>query len=519
MSVRVTLKRDAERAADAEAAARVEHVSVQDLDARPSEGSEQRTAAAKGGHPRLRVLRFADAVGIVVAFAIVALASASVRDASTANAFGALLVLAAVTLPLWVALTAISGLYRRDEQRADLTAIDDFRPVVVVTTLAIWSIVIASSVTAAGVPNGVLVGLWVAVICCVLVGRVAARSIARFRPEYMQNTLIVGAGNVGQLLGRKLARHPELGLRLVGFVDDDPRAMRRDLENVPVLGTPREIRTIVTSHHIQRVVVAFSNEPHDRQLELVHALSDLDVQVDLVPRLFEAIGPSFEIHYIEGLPLVALSPRRSTRLARTTKRTIDVVVSALALVVFSPLFAFIAWRVKRGSSGPIFFRQERLGQGMKPFDVLKFRTMRVDTDEAPHRDYVRTIMDTSEPPVENNLYKLSRDDAVTPTGAWLRRASLDELPQLINVLRGEMSLVGPRPCLHYECDFFEPHHFDRFLVPAGMTGLWQVTARARSTFKEALDLDTSYARSWSLGLDLKLLLRTPFVLFRAGGTT
>jgi lipopolysaccharide/colanic/teichoic acid biosynthesis glycosyltransferase len=155
---------------------------------------------------------------------------------------------------------------------------------------------------------------------------------------------------------------------------------------------------------------------------------------------------------------------------------------------------------------------------MTSFELLKFRTMRVDADEAPHRAYVETIMDTSQAPSENSLYKLSREDDVTRVGSWLRRWSLDELPQLLNVLRGDMSLVGPRPCMAYESELFEPHHYDRFLVPAGMTGLWQVTARARTTFKEALDLDVAYARNWSLGLDLKLMLRTPFVMFRPRGT-
>jgi lipopolysaccharide/colanic/teichoic acid biosynthesis glycosyltransferase len=123
-------------------------------------------------------------------------------------------------------------------------------------------------------------------------------------------------------------------------------------------------------------------------------------------------------------------------------------------------------------------------------------------------------MDVSALPAENNLYKLSRPSDVTPAGGWLRRTSLDELPQLINVLRGEMSLVGPRPCIPYETEMYEPHHFDRFLVPAGMTGLWQVAARAHATFKEALELDAAYARNWSLRLDLWLLARTPPVLVR-----
>ena len=490
---------------------------VEDLDA-PRFERTPRKVSSRGGSHRRRLLLAADVVAIVVASAIVAVVGTATLDGTPLEALWTALVLSGFLIPLWLVLTALSGFYRRDEQRADLTVTDDVVSVLVLLTLAVWSTIVASTLSAVDFPDGLLVGLWAASVTCVLVGRIAARSVTRASSEYAQNTLIVGAGNVGQLLGRKLAQHPELGLRLIGFVDDDPRAMRRDLEDVPVLGTPDEIRRIVTGYDVRRVVVAFSNESHDRQLELVHALSDLDVQVDLVPRLFEAIGPSFDIHYIEGLPLVALSPRRSTRFARAVKRVADIVVSAVMIALLSPLFAFVAWRVKRGSEGPVFFHQERLGQGMRTFQLLKFRTMEVDTDEAPHRDYVRSIMDTSEPPVQNNLYKLSRDDAVTGTGTWLRRTSLDELPQLVNVLRGEMSLVGPRPCLSYECELFEPHHFDRFLVPAGMTGLWQVTARAKSTFKEALDLDTAYARNWSLGLDLKLILRTPFSLMRAKGT-
>ena len=145
--------------------------------------------------------------------------------------------------------------------------------------------------------------------------------------------------------------------------------------------------------------------------------------------------------------------------------------------------------------------------------------MRVDTDVTIHRDYVKTLMDTTIAPDTGNLYKLDQTSDVTTTGRWLRRLSLDELPQFINVLKGDMSLVGPRPCMPYETELFEPHHFVRFSVPAGVTGLWQVTARARTTFKEALDLDVTYVRSWSLGLDLRLLCRTPVKILKGDSTT
>jgi lipopolysaccharide/colanic/teichoic acid biosynthesis glycosyltransferase len=150
-----------------------------------------------------------------------------------------------------------------------------------------------------------------------------------------------------------------------------------------------------------------------------------------------------------------------------------------------------------------------LGLNRHEFTALKFRTMKADADTSAHRDYIKRTMNPRIAPNGNGLYKLERPDEITSFGRWLRSTSLDELPQLINVVRGDMSLVGPRPCIAYETEHFLPHHFDRFLVPAGITGLWQVTARAHATFREALDMDVAYARGWSLGLDLRLLCRTP----------
>ena len=493
-------------------------LSMTDLAIRRSEADERSATTVQGGRLRRRALKLADLAGLVAASSLVTAGWAAAREASLLEALGASLFLVAVMIPLWIGLTTIYGLYRRDEQRASSTVTDDIVPVVVIVSIAQWAIVVAATLTSATLPVSLLVGLWAASIVLVLAGRMVARALVRKRPQYVQNTVIVGAGDIGQLLGRKLVQHPELGLRLVGFVDDDPKAMRQDLAGTAMLGAPGDLQKLVVEHDIKRIVIAFSNEPHYRQLELVHGLRALDVQVDLVPRLFEAIGPAVDVHYIEGLPLVALPSARTTGLARASKRAIDIVGSALTLLVLSPLFLYIAWKVKRSSDGPVFFRQERLGENMKPFELLKFRTMAVDTDDGPHREYVRSIMDIAQAPAANNLYKLDRSDNVTGFGSWLRRTSLDELPQLINVLRGDMSLVGPRPCLAYECDLFDPQHFDRFLVPAGMTGLWQVTARARSTFKEALDLDATYARDRTLALDLRLLLQTPFSVLRSRGT-
>ncbi|MDQ4082630.1 MAG: sugar transferase [Actinomycetota bacterium] len=201
------------------------------------------------------------------------------------------------------------------------------------------------------------------------------------------------------------------------------------------------------------------------------------------------------------------------------KRSIDVVGAAVGLIAAAPFFAVVALLIKVSSPGPVFFRQTRLGKDMRPFTLIKFRTMKSGTDRRAHEDFIDATMRGDSAVLDNGLFKVRQQDAVnTRIGRWLRRTSLDELPQLLNVLRGNMSLVGPRPCLPYEVKHFEPHHFDRFLVPAGMTGLWQTSARAHASYAEALEMDVLYAQSWSVGLDLLLLARTPAQLVGAGAT-
>jgi lipopolysaccharide/colanic/teichoic acid biosynthesis glycosyltransferase len=266
-------------------------------------------------------------------------------------------------------------------------------------------------------------------------------------------------------------------------------------------------------------VVAFSNEPTSELLVLLRQIQALRVQIDLVPWLFELIGPRVSVHAVEGLTLIGLPPARRSPTSRALKRAVDVVGAGIGLIALAPLMAYIAIRVRRDSPGPILFRQIRLGEGMKEFQALKFRTMKADTDPTAHRDYIRRSMSSATTAEGSGLYKLDQPDAVTPFGRWLRKTSLDELPQLINVLRGDMSLVGPRPCIPYEAENFAPHHLQRFLMPQGLTGFWQVTARANSTYVEALDLDVAYVRDWSFGMDLELLLRTPLQVIRHRSST
>jgi exopolysaccharide biosynthesis polyprenyl glycosylphosphotransferase len=464
---------------------------------------------------RMRML--ADVLGLSGAF----LLTQAILHGESAGEIGAgtEAILFAATLPLWIAGASLYRLYDSDRERPDHSPIDEFRSVFHAVTVATW-LVFAGLYVAGLAHPGLAKPLvfWALAIGFITLNRSVARTLARERDGYVESTVIVGAGDVGQLIGRKLLQHPEYGFRLVGFLDAQPKTLRSDLGQIPLLGRPDQLIDVVDRHGIDRVVIAFSKDRHDQLLEIVRVLHGRGVRIDIVPRLFEAVGLAFDSRAIEGVPLIELSHTRVASSSLVIKRAIDIAVAATALIVLALLFAVIALLIKRDSAGPIFFRQTRLGKGMREFTMLKFRTMSVNTDATAHREYIRQIMDTNAVPQSNSLYKLDRRDAVTRIGSWLRRTSLDELPQLINVLRGEMSLVGPRPCIPYELELFEPHHFDRFLLPAGCTGLWQVTARSRSTFREALDLDVAYVRSWSLRLDCRLLFHTPLLLLRRTGT-
>ncbi|HUZ82105.1 MAG TPA: exopolysaccharide biosynthesis polyprenyl glycosylphosphotransferase [Gaiellaceae bacterium] len=459
-----------------------------------------------------RALLAADVVALIAASAV----AVSAGGVGT----GVAAVCVVLGAPLWVAAAAAYGLYDHDEERLDHSSVDELVGIFQLGTLGAW--VLALVTWAAGAAHAGLTRLvvfWVAALGFVTVARAAARALARRSDLYVQRTLILGAGHIGQLAARKLLQHPEYRVELVGFVDAHPRPLREELSGVRMLGDPAELERLIVDNRIGRVIVAFSEAPHDELLDAIRRLRRLDVHIDLIPRLFEIVGLEAGIHACEGLSLVGLRTTRVSAAARALKRALDVAVTVPMLVAFAPLMVLIAVAIRVDSNGPALFRQQRLGLHMRPFTVLKFRTMRVDTDQDEHRRYIERTLTADAAPNGNGLYKLDRNSAVTRVGRLLRKTSLDELPQLLNVLAGDMSLVGPRPCLAYEADCFEEHQYERFLMPPGLTGLWQVTARARSTFGEALDMDVAYVRGWSLGLDLQLLLKTPLSLVRLRATT
>jgi lipopolysaccharide/colanic/teichoic acid biosynthesis glycosyltransferase len=217
-----------------------------------------------------------------------------------------------------------------------------------------------------------------------------------------------------------------------------------------------------------------------------------------------------------------LAERKGTtapgRVYEAAKRTIDIMLSLALIVIVVPLLVFLCLLVRSTSAGPALFRQERLGRDKQPFTLLKLRTMYINNDDRVHRDYVTRMLsaDHTAPAGNSGLFKLDADPRKTPLGTWLRRTSLDELPQFFNVLHGEMSLVGPRPVLPWEAEMFEEAHQQRFVVKPGITGLWQVNGRSRLSMRRAIELDVEYVARRNVTLDLAILLRTVPALFRGG---
>jgi exopolysaccharide biosynthesis polyprenyl glycosylphosphotransferase len=482
-------------------------------------GTPPGRAAAPLPHPRSApsrplpvALAFADAAALGAAFFF--------AHATTGTVFGLLgMLLLGALLLSWLTVANIAGLYSRELKAPDHSTVDEIVQLLAMLSGGAWICAVVILVVVGDPPLSAIAVFWAVALPLVVGGRSLARGIVRASHSSRQRAVIVGAGDIGQLVARKLMQHPEYRIDVVGFADDNPKQMRREMAGVPVLGSPSELPQLVAAYSISRAIFAFTSDAHESFIDAIRALDGADVEIDVVPRLFEVMTPIADVRTVEGIPLLGFTPRTLSPTGRVVKRVMDVVGSLLVLLLVAPLFAVVALAIKLDTRGPVFFRQNRLGRGMVPFTMLKFRTMRVDTDTTIHRDYIKTLMDTTISPDAGNLYKLDQTSQVTTTGRWLRRLSLDELPQFINVLKGDMSLVGPRPCMPYETDLFEPHHFVRFSVPAGVTGLWQVTARARTTFKEALDLDVTYVRSWSLGLDLRLLCRTPVKILKGDSTT
>lgn len=463
-----------------------------------------------------RALLTADMAGLLVAF-VVATAIFGVGGSPT-NRLGQAgeYVLFGLALPVWVLVAKLYGLYDKDEERTDHSTADDFSGVFHLVTAMSWLLLTAAYLVPIAKPSlAKVMVFWAAAITAVPLARAALRAYCRRRVVYLQNTAIVGAGEVGQTLARKLLRHQEYGLNLVGFVDARPRDLDEDLQHLALLGELDDLPELVRVLDIERVVFAFSRDGHAESLDLIRRLNDAGVQVDVVPRFFEVIGAGVDVHTVEGVPVVGLRPFRLPRSSQLLKRALDLLGAVGGLFLLAPLFVFTALAIKIDSPGPVFFRQLRAGAGTSMFRIWKFRTMSFDAEA--RKDDLRHLSVHARPGGDPRMFKVSDDPRVTRVGRVLRRFSIDELPQLFNVVVGEMSLVGPRPLILEEDRYVAENWTRRRLdLKPGMTGLWQVLGRSDIAFGEMVRLDYLYVTSWSLGKDLRLLIQTIPAVLRSG---
>jgi exopolysaccharide biosynthesis polyprenyl glycosylphosphotransferase len=475
--------------------------------------SRQRLSTPRRGWLVRRALLVADVVGLIFAFAFSRLAATA-----TAGEIGLPTETLAflLSIPAWIVVARIYGLYDRDEERFDHSTVDDLTGVFHLLTLGSWLLFLTTSVTALPEPSVPhLVTFWLAGVIAIFTSRSIARAFCRRQIAYLQNTIIVGAGEVGQQIARKLQNHPEYGINLVGFLDSHPKERHEALEHVSNLGCPSDLPDLIDLLDIERVIIAFSNDRGDESLALVRSIKDFDIQVDIVPRLFELVSPSVGVHTIEGIPLVGLAQPRLARSSKLLKRSMDIAGSLLGLIVLSPLLLAIAAAIKLDSKGPVLFTQERVGARNRTFRIYKFRTMVIDAEERKAEIAHLNMHATNGG--DPRMFKVPDDPRITRVGKMLRRLSLDELPQLLNVLRSEMSLVGPRPLIAEEDRLVYDWARARLDIKPGVTGLWQVLGASDIPFEEMTKLDYLYVTNWSVWWDFKILCQTiPVVLGKRG---
>jgi exopolysaccharide biosynthesis polyprenyl glycosylphosphotransferase len=323
-----------------------------------------------------------------------------------------------------------------------------------------------------------------------------------------RRTLIIGSGMAAVLVAEKIERHPEYGLGVVGFVDEGPRKSVRGRRE-PLLGGIAELSDIIERESAELVILGYTvNNTKDILGALYHV--EPKVEVLMLPRYFEFVSAGMKVDDLVGIPMLRLNRRRPTGPERTAKRAEDLILGGLFSLLVLPLVPLVALAIKLDSPGPVFFKHERVGKNGRPFYLYKFRSMRVDAD---HDGEALSKLADEDP----RSLKNRQDGRITRVGAFLRKYSIDELPQFYNVLKGDMSLVGPRPSVATEVEAYEEWQRKRLSVPPGITGIWQTHGRSDLPFDERVWLDFMYIDSWSVGLDLRIILQTiPAVISTEG---
>jgi exopolysaccharide biosynthesis polyprenyl glycosylphosphotransferase len=446
-----------------------------------------------------RMLVLADVVALAGAFTLTVGLSTRSLELTWAG-------LAAV--PTLLIGAKLFGLYDRDEALLRKTTLDEAPRIFHVATLCALVAWLSGGLAVAGaLDRKEALFLWASLTLLLLVARTAARAIA-LRLTEAERCLFIGDAVSAEAIGSRLTAHGGVKAQLVAYVDPD----KAGLWSAGAFSVPRldEIRALAQQLDVHRAIVAPSSTDGGDMLDLVRTLKAVGVRVSVLPRLLEVVGSSVEFDDLHGITVMGVRRFDLNRSSAAVKRAFDLAGASLGLLAVAPLLALIALAIKLDSRGPVLFRQPRVGRHGKRFHLLKFRTMVPDAEQL--KDALRDRNEAKE-----GLFKLADDPRVTRVGRLLRRSALDELPQLINIIRGEMSLVGPRPLIAEEDVRIEGWHRRRLELMPGLTGHWQILGPTRVPLREMVAIDYLYVANWSLWTDVKILLRTvPHVLCRRG---
>jgi exopolysaccharide biosynthesis polyprenyl glycosylphosphotransferase len=457
------------------------------------------------GRPRSsalgRALLLADLVGSALAAAVAGLAFSAFQ--------GQALIFVLAAALCWCAIAFTLGLYGNgDDLRNWASGVPELPRVLATALACTWPLYFLAMMLDLPLPAALAAVAAFGAVVTTGVARALSRAALHTEADLLQRTVILGSGYVAGHIVEKIRSHPQFGLVPIGIVDDDVHD--RGSPDLPVLGGFADLDDILTLHEPERVIIAFSRASHEEMLQCLRMCRDHGVAIDVVPRLFEFLDGVRSLDHLGGLPVLSIGTPRLTRSAQVAKRALDIVVAGTALIAMAPLLAAVAVAIKLDSRGPVLFRQPRAGREREIFELLKFRSMYTDAEERK----LEMVSDVD----DGVMFKMHADPRITRVGRFLRRYSLDELPQLWNVVRGEMSLVGPRPLILPETDALsEDWHLRRLELRPGLTGPWQINGRSETPFHEMVRFDYQYVAGWSLARDVEILLATmPAVLSGRG---
>jgi exopolysaccharide biosynthesis polyprenyl glycosylphosphotransferase len=402
--------------------------------------------------------------------------------------------------PVVVLLFKVAGLYDREQQRLMRSTLDEAPALLQVAGLYALSIAILQPHVVEGhLWGGQIAALWLTSFIAIVAARASARWVAG-RASAMERCLVIGDVTHARRIREKLSSSRARAVVAA--------TLPLEADEIDRLEGPDGVRRLVDELRVDRIIIAPAASEPTGVTELIRLAKSAGVQVSLLPRMLEVVGSAVEFEDIDGMMLLGVRPFGLSRSSRLLKRAFDLVATSIGLLIAGPVLAIVAVAVRLDSKGPIFFRQVRVGRDGQPFRIFKFRSMVVNAEQ--QKEQLRALSEVGE-----GMFKISRDPRVTRVGALLRRTSLDELPQLFNVLKGEMSLVGPRPLVTDEDVLILGLDRSRLHLTPGMTGPWQVLG-SRVPMQEMVGLDYIYVANWSLWLDLKLLIQTARHVLRRG---